>query len=48
MNPEKISCFVETLSKNSPTMKSDVQKEDQQKIIEQQKKLQAMQAKFQE
>ncbi|MDR1057506.1 MAG: OmpH family outer membrane protein [Coxiellaceae bacterium] len=45
---KKFRGAIETFSKNSPTMKSDVQKEEQQKIIEQQKKLQEMQAKFQE
>lgn len=38
---------IETFSKNSPTMKADVQKTEQQKIIDQQKKLQEMQMKFQ-
>lgn len=38
---------VEKFSKESPTMKADEQKKEQQKIIAQQKKLQDMQAAFQ-
>ena len=38
---------IETFSKNSPTMKDDARKAEQQKIIDQQKKLQDMQMKFQ-
>jgi outer membrane protein len=38
---------IEAFSKNSPTMKADVQKVEQQKIMDQQKKLQEMQMKFQ-
>ncbi len=38
---------IEAFSKNSPTMKEDAQKAEQKKIMDQQKKLQEMQAKFQ-
>ncbi len=38
---------IEDFSKNSPTMKEDAKKAEQQKIVDQQKKLQEMQAKFQ-
>lgn len=38
---------IEAFSKNSPTMKDDARKAEQQKIIDKQKKLQDMQMKFQ-
>ncbi|MDR1012581.1 MAG: OmpH family outer membrane protein [Coxiellaceae bacterium] len=44
----KFRTSIEMFSKNSPTMKSDDQKKEQQKIIAQQKELQEKQAKFQE
>lgn len=39
---------IEDFNKNGPTMKSEDQKKAQQKIIDQQKKLQQLQGKFQE
>jgi len=45
---KKFNAAIETFSKNSPTMKPDVQKAEQQKIIEQQKALQDMHNKLQD